>query len=93
MHDETNCIDLLAITTLQICASSIYNWIYKILIVFAEVFIQEEFLGVEQKEAYSKRLKEFQEIYDNPELMIQIVQTLFPKFSWLTGGYHYSGGF
>ena len=23
--------------------------------------------------------------------MIQIVQTLFPKFSWLTGGYHYSG--
>lgn len=23
--------------------------------------------------------------------MIQIVQTLFPKFSWLTGGYHHSG--
>lgn len=91
MHDETNCIDLLAITTLQICASSIYNWIYKNTDSICGSIYTRGISGVEQKEAYSKRLKEFQEIYDNPELMIQIVQTLFPKFSWLTGGYHHSG--
>ena len=91
MHDETNCIDLLAITTLQICASNIYNWIYKNTDSICGSVYTGGISGVEQKEAYSKRLEEFQEIYDNPELMIQIVQTLFPKFSRLTGGYHHSG--
>ena len=91
MHDETNCIDLLAITTLQICDSSIYNWIYINTDSICGSIYTRGISVVEQKEAYSKRLKEFRQIYDNPELMIQIVQTLFPKFSWLTGGYHHSG--
>ena len=89
MREETNCVDLLAITTLQICATEIYNWIFnnKFLLTGSNT------RGIsynEQKANAEKYLIEFKNIYaKNPNLMLQVLQKLFPKFSRDTGGYTY----
>ena len=90
MHNETNCMDLLAITTIQICAPKIYEWIYNNINNLCGSVYTKGVSGVEQTEARNKRIEEFKKIYPDSELMLQIVQTLFPKFSWLTGGYYHS---
>lgn len=90
LHNETNCIDLLAISTLQICAPEIYNWIYvNIDKICGSVYT----LGMsadEQKKTYNNYLESFKDLYYNPRLMIQVIQTLFPRFSFQTGGYYHS---
>ena len=90
VRDETNGIDLLAITTLQICAPEIYDWIYtNIDSICGSVYT----LGMsadEQKKTYKNYLESFEEIYYNPQLMMQVIQTIFPKFSFRTGGYYHS---
>ena len=90
VRDETNGIDLLAITTLQICAPEIYDWIYtNIDSICGSVYT----LGMsadEQKKTYNNYLESFEEIYYNPQLMMQVIQTIFPKFSFRTGGYYHS---
>ena len=90
MHEETNCVDLLAITTLQVSAPEIYSWIYENISSICGSIYTNGISGVEQKENYNRYLKTFQEVYANPERMIQVVQTLFPRFSWLIGGYYHS---
>lgn len=90
MHSETNCVDLLAITTLQISAPEIYTWIYENIGSICGSIYTNGISGVEQKENYNRYIKIFQEVYTNPEMMIQVIQTLFPRFSWLTGGYYHS---
>ena len=44
----------------------------------------------EQKKTYNNYLESFEEIYYNPQLMMQVIQTIFPKFSFRTGGYYHS---
>ena len=88
MHNETNCIDLLALTTFQICAPSIFNWIYH----NEERVIGSSYgigmTGIEQNKTKNILLEEFKGVYEtSPELMLQAIQTLFPKFSWSSGGY------
>lgn len=93
MHDETNCIDLLALTTLQICAPSIFNWIYQNEKKIVGSFYGFETNGVDQKKTRDDFLKEFEYVYkENPDLMLQVIQTLFPIFSWISGGYCHDSG-
>lgn len=90
MHDEVNCIDLLAITVLQLYATNIYKWIYKNIDSICGSIYRNGISSVDQKKNYDKKYKEFENIYEKPELMITIIQTLFPRFSWQTGGYTHS---
>lgn len=90
MHKKTNCIDLLAITVLQIYEPKIYRWIYENIDNICGSMYTHGISGVEQKENYKRNLDDFREVTSNPERMMQVVQTLFPKFSWLTGGYYHS---
>lgn len=83
MHDETNCIDLLALTTFQICAPSIFDWIYhnKERITGSSSEIKSD---IENKNL----LDEFKNVYaTNPKLMLDAIQELFPKISRSTGIY------
>jgi len=88
MHSETNWVDLLCITTLQISAPEIYGWIINNIDMLAGTYY-EGISGVKQKENKKSYLTIFESVYSkNPELMLTIIQDLFPKFSWKTGGYH-----
>lgn len=92
MREETNCIDLLAITTLQICANEIYNWIFNNSSLLTGSTKSAKSTSVDdQKKTAEKYLTEFKTIYTkNPNLMLRVLQNLFPKFSWNTGGYTYN---
>lgn len=89
MKEETNCIDLLALTTLQVCAPDIYNWIFNNSSrLTGSVYSAGGISTVQQKENHQRYLDEFAEVYGtNPALMLKVLQALFPKLSWLTGGY------
>lgn len=87
MHSETNWVDLLCITTLQIAAPEIYSWIMNNISALAGTYY-EGISRVQQNENKKNYLAIFESVYPkNPELMLTIVQDLFPKFSWKTGGY------
>lgn len=87
MHSETNWVDLLCITTLQISAPEIYNWIKDNIDSLAGSYYKG-ISGVQQKENKDEYISTFKTIYPkNPELMLTIIQTLFPQFCWHTGGY------
>ncbi len=87
MHSETNWVDLLCITTLQIAAPEIYCWIMNNISTLAGTYY-EGISRVQQNENKKNYLTIFEDVYaKNPELMLTIVQDLFPKFSWKTGGY------
>lgn len=85
MKSETSCIDLLAITILKICAPEIHEWIYNNL---QELCGNSAFgvTGIEQNKAEAESINIFSAIYSDGELMLHIVQSLFPKFAWKTGG-------
>lgn len=89
MKNEINEVDLLAITTLQICAPDIYKWIVRnsnLLVGGVENY--GGISGVEQKENAERYKKSFGEVYaGNSELMLSVMQALFPRFAWKTGGY------
>ena len=87
---ETNCVDLLAITTLQISAPEIYSWIYENIDSICGSVYTYGISSDKQKENYNSYIKGFQEVCMDPERMILVIQTLFPRFSWLTGGYSHS---
>lgn len=90
VRDETNCIDLLAITTLQICAPEIYDWIYTNIERICGSVYTRGMSANEQKEIYNNYMDKFKGFYNNPSLMMQVIQTLFPRFSLRTGGYYHS---
>ncbi len=97
MYNEVNCIDLLVLTTLQACAPEISDWIFNNSTNLTGSSLTDSILyldgisGVDQKKHREKYLQEFRIIYNkNPEMMLQILQTLFPKFCHITGGYYYN---
>lgn len=90
LHSETNCIDLLAITTLQVCAPNIFEWIKNNtgrLIGNGHVIITS---GTDQNKLRDEMIKEFEKVTDNAEFMLEVLQVIFPDFAWKTGGYFYS---
>lgn len=89
MHNETNCIDLLAITTLQVCSPSIYEWIVEhINILSGSISSAGGITGIEQKKSYDDYISRFESIYpEDPKKMMEALRVLFPRFSWRTGGY------
>lgn len=90
MKDETNWVDLLCITTLQICAPEIYKWIKDNIDTLTGTFFPAT-TGEEQQKAKDSYLNEFKKIYNiNPALMLKVLQELFPRFSWKTGQYGYA---
>jgi len=87
MHSETNWVDLLCITTLQIAAPEIYNWIMDNIDSLAGTYY-ESISRVEQDKNKDNYLAIFKNVYSkDPELMLTSIQDLFPKFSWKTGGH------
>lgn len=89
MEREVDWIDLLAITTIQICAPMLFDWIKN---------NQAGLTGNSQTAGAitGTQAKENREYYKNvflkagipdAELAIRIVQTLFPRFGWITGQY------
>ncbi len=90
MREETNCIDLLALTALSVCAPNIYNWIYNHShILTGSTQRAGSINGIDQKNNRTRYLEMFEEIYPkNPTVMLEVVQSLFPCFSWKTGGYN-----
>lgn len=89
LHSETNCVDLLAITTLQVCAPEIFEWVKENINRMIGSSYASGISGIEQKKNKENYLKEFEKITKNAELMLNALQTLFPKFSWNTGGYRF----
>lgn len=87
MHKETNCIDLLALTTFQVCAPSIYNWIRINKNRLVGSSYGKGTTGVEQKKYNQDLLNELLDIYVSPETMLNALQVLFPSISWKCGGY------
>lgn len=89
MREETNCVDLLAMTVLQVSAPTIYNWIYNNdEILTGCLSTAGSISSQEQKQIKKDYLDKFEEVYPkNPALMLKVLQSLFPKFSWRTGGY------
>lgn len=89
MKEEINCIDLLAITTLQICATPIYEWIYNNSShLVSKKHDQNGASYTEYRQNEEYYLKIFQGIHnEDPKSMLRTIQVLFPKFSYITGGY------
>lgn len=87
MNREANWIDLLAITTVQISAPTIFDWIKtrkSSLVGNSET--AGGITGTAIKENQNNYFSEFKEIFPaNPNLAIDIIQTLFPRFAWITG--------
>ena len=87
MHNETNCIDLLAITTLQVCAPSIFEWLKNNTGRVTGSVYGIGISGVDQNKNKEIILEEFESVYDSPQVMLGALQAIFPKLSWNTGGY------
>lgn len=91
LHSETNCIDLLAITTLQVCAPNIFEWIKNNTRRLTGSSHGIYFSGIDQNKRRDEMIKEFEKVADNAEFMLEVLQIIFPKFAWQTGGYYNSG--
>lgn len=87
LHSETNCIDLLAITVLQVCAPEMFNWIKDNISRLTGSYYGRGTSQIDQKKYEEEILKEFEGITDNVQRMFRILQVLFPRFLWNTGGY------
>ena len=89
IREETNCIDLLAITTLQVCAPEIYNWINQNTErLTGSISSAGSITGEQQKKNEEEYIKLFTHVYpSNPKLMLQIIQSLFPRFGWISNAY------
>lgn len=90
MRDEINAIDLLALTALQVCAPTIYRWIYNNADYLTGSIESASGITVgDQKENWKNYFEIFKTVYpENPNNMMNIIQALFPKFAWKTGGYN-----
>ena len=86
MRNETNCIDLLALTTIQICAPDVYRWISNNINDLTGAVYNEGISFVDQQKNRADEIEKFKNIYDKPEEMLKILQALFPKISHKTGG-------
>lgn len=92
LYNETNWIDLAALTTLQVCEPDAYNWIYhNISRLTGSIHSVDGKTVAKEKENRNKFLSELSSWgISNSEIVFQAIQTLFPKIAWIAGGHHYS---
>ncbi|KAF5073788.1 KAP family P-loop domain protein [anaerobic digester metagenome] len=92
LKEEVNYIDLLAITTLQVCAPKLYEWILinKTLLTDNTGNITPILEG--DRNIYKEKyLSEFKELYpDNSSEIFAAIEVLFPVFHSLTSASNYS---
>lgn len=91
MKNEIHPIDLLAITTLQICVPDVYSWIEQ---------SKEELVGSVQTRNYYKKdekkkrkdnyYEQFEQLYSNPSMVIKAIKSLFVQFAETIGDIYYS---
>ena len=86
LRNETDCADLLAITTLKVCAPEIYRWIFQHLNSLCG-FSNYGITGIDQDKNKKRYLDTFRSMHSAPYLMLTTLQTLFPKFGWETGSH------
>lgn len=91
MRNEINPIDLIALTTLQVCAPTIHEWIYNnSYLLMGSTENCGDATGKEVQEEQEHYLKICENVYrENASLMMNVLQTLFPCFSFKTGRYIY----
>lgn len=91
MKNEIHPIDLLAITTLQICVPDVYLWIEQ-----NKKNLLKEVYGSHNRNSEIKKLKEdffkqFESLYPkNPLLIIKAIKSLFPQFAKIVGEIYYA---
>lgn len=88
VRGEVNWVDLLCITTLQVSAPEIYNWIADNI---ADLEGLPSLFGLstdsQKEKVRGNYLKLFETVYSkNPEMMLKTIQILFPSFCRRTGG-------
>lgn len=88
IKDETNWIDMLAITTLQVCEHSIYSWIVDNISIISggTEYGYKEIDREKEKLDYLDDFKQFNP--KHPEIILRALQTLFPKLSYFTNEYY-----
>ena len=77
LREETNFIDLLAITTLEVMEPELYKWIYRNKETVCNEMTYIEKTATDLEERYKK---EFANIGVNPETTIRCLSTMFPAF-------------
>lgn len=89
LKKEVCWIDLLTITVLEIYANEIYKWIINNIFELTnqQLVIAQNYN--DRKEIKEKYLKEFSNIYKQPDLMFDIICTIFPLFAQKCGGNTY----
>ncbi|MEQ2626239.1 P-loop NTPase fold protein [Faecalibacillus faecis] len=91
MKNEIHPIDLLAITTLQICVPDVYLWIEQ-----NKKNLLKEVYGSHNRNSEIKKLKDdffkqFESLYPkNPLLIIKAIKSLFPQFAKIVGEIYYA---
>ena len=91
LHAETNCIDLLAITTLQVCAPNIFEWIKNNTSRLTGSSQGIRTFSIDQNKRRDEMIKELEKVTDNAEFMLDVLQVMFPKIACQAGGYYYRG--
>lgn len=91
MKNEVHPIDLLAITTLQICVPGVYSWIEQ-----NKKNLLKEVYGSPNRNSEIKKLKDdffkqFESLYPkNPLLIIKAIKSLFPQFARIVDEIYYA---
>jgi len=90
MYAETNLADLLAITSVQVFAPGIATWIYENKSSLCGGISYQGMTVNEQDKNKNNYLEDFKKVYpSSPEIMIDIVASLFPYFARKVGFVYY----
>ena len=83
IKDEVDYIDLAGITSLQIFAPAIYEWIFQNrTTLVGAICMHEGIIPSEQRKAKDQYELQFQSVYpQSPDIMISAVAALFPRFA------------
>ena len=80
LHEEINWIDLLAVTTFQVCAPEIYKWLKININGITGICLTD---ADKQEQCNEEYLEKFSKCYDSPYTMLNALSAIFPKL--LTG--------
>lgn len=78
LHDETNWCDLLAVTTFQVCAPEIYQWLKNNISSITGVSFGD---SSKQEERRNDYIEQFKKCYKDPQIMYNALETIFPRLS------------
>lgn len=78
LHGETNWCDLLAVTTFQVCAPKIYQWLKNNISSITGVSFGN---SSKQEERHNDYIELFKECYKDPQIMFNALDAVFPRLS------------